>query len=112
MRCANGVQGHRSVVSGLQHDHAVRLRAEPEQHLPVRPGRPDHFAGRFPEHLPDQNVGTVHRVHVGLRGDVQQSVEGAQAAHEPEEERHQGDYNNNNDYTRRRILGLSSASLL
>lgn len=83
-------QSHCSIVSGLQHDHVVRLRAEPEQHLLVRPGRPDHIAGRFPEHLPDKNLGAVHRVHVGLRGHVQQGVESAQVAHESEEKRHQG----------------------
>lgn len=83
-------QSYCSIVPGLQHDHVIRLRAESEQHLLVRLGRPDHIASRFPEHLPDQNLGAFDRVHVGLRGHVQQSLESAQVAHESEEKRHQG----------------------
>lgn len=84
------IQGDRPIVSGLQHDHAVRMRVEPEQHLPVRAGRSDHITGRVPEHMSDQNVGSVHRVHAGLRCHVQQSVARASVAHESEEKRHQG----------------------
>lgn len=86
--CFFMIQGYCPIVSGLQYDNVVRLRVEPEQHLPVWVGRPNHITGRIPEHMSDQDVGAVHRVHAGLRRHVQQSVARAPVAHEPEKKRY------------------------
>lgn len=86
--CFFMIQSDRPIVSGLQHDYVIRLRVEPQQHLLVRVGRPNHIAGCVPEHMSDQDVGAVHRVHIGLRRHVQQSVARAPVAHEPEKKRY------------------------
>jgi len=74
----------------VQYHHVVGLCAELEQHLFIRFGRPDHIAGRFPEHMSNKNMGVVDWIYAGLRSNVQQGVEGTQIAHESKEKRHQG----------------------
>lgn len=84
-------QGHRTIIPGLQHHNVVRLCAEFEQHLLIWLGWSNHIAGRFPEHMPNKNVGIVDRIHPGLRSHVQQGVEGAQVAHESKEKCYKGE---------------------